>query len=73
MHIPKPVFHPTFNITRASHVVMTVRDLAASKHFYTELIGLIVTEENSDTVYLRGLEEACHHRHYNECSDFPQL
>jgi catechol 2,3-dioxygenase len=61
MHIPKPVFHPTFNITRASHVVITVRDLAASKHFYTELIGLIVTEEDSDTVYLRGLEEACHH------------
>lgn len=61
MHIPKPVFHPAFNITRASHVVMTVSDLAASRRFYTELIGLVVSAEDSDTIYLRGLEEACHH------------
>ncbi|HVG49993.1 MAG TPA: VOC family protein [Xanthobacteraceae bacterium] len=61
MHIPASVFHPSFNITRASHVVMTVKDLAASKHFYTELAGLIVSGEDKDTVYLRGLEEACHH------------
>jgi catechol 2,3-dioxygenase len=61
MHLPEPVFYPAFNITRSSHVVMTVRDLAASKHFYTELVGLIVTEETQDALYLRGLEEACHH------------
>jgi catechol 2,3-dioxygenase len=61
MRIPPPVFHPAFNITRASHVVLIVRDLAASKRFYTELVGLIVTQETGDTVYLRGLEEACHH------------
>src|SRR4051812_45580388 len=61
MHIPKPVYYPSFNITRASHVVMTVKDLAASRRFYTELVGLVVSAEDSDTVYLRGLEEACHH------------
>ena len=61
MKIPAPVYHPSFNITRASHVVMTVKDLAASKHFYTEVVGLIVSDEDSNTVYLRGLEEACHH------------
>jgi catechol 2,3-dioxygenase len=61
MQIPKPVFHPAFNITRASHVVMTVKDLATSRRFYTELIGLVVSSEDSDTIYLRGLEEACHH------------
>jgi catechol 2,3-dioxygenase len=61
MKIPAPVYHPSFNITRASHVVMTVKNLAASKHFYTEVVGLIVSEEDSNTVYLRGLEEACHH------------
>jgi catechol 2,3-dioxygenase len=61
MKIPPPVFHPAFNITRASHVVMTVRDLAVSKFFYTELVGLIVSDEDAGTVYLRGLEEACHH------------
>ena len=29
MTIPSPVYDPPFNITRASHVVLTVRDLAA--------------------------------------------
>lgn len=61
MHIPQPVFYPPFNITRASHVVMSVRDLDASRAFYTELIGLVVSDEDKDTVFLRGLEEACHH------------
>jgi catechol 2,3-dioxygenase len=72
MRIPPPVFHPDFNITRASHVVMRVRDLAASKYFYTELVGLIVTEESGDTVYLRGLEEACHHSLVLRQGDTPQ-
>jgi catechol 2,3-dioxygenase len=61
MHVPKPVYRPAFNITRASHVVMTVKDLAASRRFYTELVGLVVSAETPDTIYLRGLEEACHH------------
>jgi catechol 2,3-dioxygenase len=61
MHIPKPVYDPAFNLTRASHVVITVRDLAASRAFYTELVGLVVSEEDRDSIYLRGLEEACHH------------
>ncbi|MGA7580980.1 MAG: hypothetical protein WBW59_06725 [Pseudolabrys sp.] len=30
MSIPDPVFRPAFNITRASHVVHRVRDLAKS-------------------------------------------
>ncbi len=61
MTIPKPNYAPPFNITRASHVVLTVRDLEASLAFYCELIGLVVSERTGDTVYLRGLEEACHH------------
>lgn len=52
---------PPFNVTRASHVVLHVRDLAASKHFYTELIGLVVSDEDEHTVWLRGLEERGHH------------
>jgi len=61
MAIPSPVYAPPFNITRASHVVLTVRDLAASRRFYTEVIGLAVSGGDHETVYLRGLEEACHH------------
>ena len=55
------VLHPPFNITRASHVVLGVTDLAASKAFYTEAVGLIVSDETDRAVYLRGLEETCHH------------
>ena len=52
---------PPFNITRASHVCLTVRDLAASRHFYTEVLGLVVSSEENGVLYLRGIEEACHH------------
>ncbi len=61
MNLPQTNFKPPFNITRASHLVLTVRDLAASRAFYTEVIGLLVTEESADTLYLRGVEETCHH------------
>jgi catechol 2,3-dioxygenase len=61
MPIPKTNFSPPFNITRASHVVLTVRDLTISRQFYTEVIGLVVTHESESEAYLRGVEEACHH------------
>lgn len=61
MAIPETNFDPPFNVTRSSHVVLTVRDLARSRDFYTEVIGLKVTEETGDEIYLRGLEETCHH------------
>jgi len=59
--IHPPVYDPPFNVTRASHAVLAVRDLAASKAFYVDLIGLVVSDEDEDTVYLRGLAEVCHH------------
>ena len=59
--IPAPVFDPPFRITRASHAVLAVRDLEASRAFYTDVAGLVVTAETSDALYLRGIEEACHH------------
>ncbi len=61
MAVPMTNFSPAFNITRASHIVLTCRDLAASRKFYTEVIGLLVTHESADTLYLRGVEETCHH------------
>ncbi len=59
--LPQPVFDPPFNVTRMSHVVLTVPDLAACRHFYTEVIGLVVSDEDAHAIYLRGLEETCHH------------
>src|SRR3984893_12626166 len=59
--IPKPNYDPPFNITRASHSVLQVKDLAKSRAFYVDLIGLIVSDEDNDTLYLRGVAEVCHH------------
>ena len=61
MPVPETNFSPPFNITRASHVVLTTRDMKLSRSFYTEVIGLLVTHESDDEIYLRGVEETCHH------------
>ncbi|WP_306231600.1 3,4-dihydroxyphenylacetate 2,3-dioxygenase [Agrococcus beijingensis] len=59
--LPVTNFDPPFAVTRASHVSLAVTDLEASRDFYRDVIGLVVTEETDDAVYLRGLEEAAHH------------
>ena len=61
MPLPKPVYYPPFNITRASHVVLTSRDLEKSRDFYEQVIGLVLSDRDADTLYFRGLEEMCHH------------
>jgi catechol 2,3-dioxygenase len=61
IQIPKTARPAPFQVTRASHLTFTVGDLARSRDFYTEVIGLAVTDEDSDTIYLRGLEERSHH------------
>jgi catechol 2,3-dioxygenase len=61
MPISKTELSPPFNITRASHIVLRVRDLPASRDFYTEVIGLLVSHETDAETYLRGVEETCHH------------
>ena len=59
--LPVTNTNPAFTLTRASHVAMAVTDLERSRDFYRDVIGLVVSEETDDTVYLRGLEEAAHH------------
>jgi catechol 2,3-dioxygenase len=61
MRLPDPVYDPPFQITRASHAVLKVADLAVSEVFYTQILGLVVTTREADRLYLRGLEETCHH------------
>ena len=50
-----------FDIMRAAFVELQVTDLAASEHFYAELLGMIVSARTGDAVYLRGWEERQHH------------
>ncbi len=61
MAIPRSVHPAPFNTTRASHVVLTVMDLGLSRAFYCDALGFAISEEDGDALYLRGIEEACHH------------
>lgn len=61
MTIPATVLNPPFNITRISHVVLTVNDLNVSREFYADLLGFVVSAQEDDVLYLRGLEEQSHH------------
>ena len=61
MPVPAPVLYPPFNILRLSHVEYRVTDLAASRAFYVDTLGLQVTHEDAETIYLRAMEERGHH------------
>jgi catechol 2,3-dioxygenase len=61
MPVRKPVLDPPFNVVRASHVEFGVRDIAASRAFYVDCLGYLVTEETRDALYLRAVEERNHH------------
>jgi catechol 2,3-dioxygenase len=59
--IGTPPASPPFDIVRAAFVELHVADLAASEHFYAELLGMVVGARTDDAVYLRGWEERQHH------------
>jgi catechol 2,3-dioxygenase len=61
MPIPAPNLYPPFNIVRLSHVEYLVTDLAASRAFYVDTLGLQVTYEDDLRIYLRAMEERGHH------------
>jgi len=61
MAVKPPVFEPPFNILRVSHVELGVTDVAASRAFYVDCLGMLVSDETRDALYLRGIEERNHH------------
>ena len=71
MPIPAPNLYPDFNTIRLSHVCLNVADLAASKRFYTFILGLQITHETDRHVYLRAMEERGHHCVILQKSDHP--
>src|SRR5699024_7591997 len=58
--LPTPTAPPP-DILRCASMELVVTDLAASRDFYHDVLGLVVTEEDENTVYLRTLEEFIHH------------
>lgn len=71
MPIPTPNLYPDFNTVRLSHVRYNVKDLQASKAFYADTLGLQVSDESDDRVYLRAMEERGHHCMVLQQSDSP--
>ena len=61
MPVPAPNLYPAFNTIRLSHACLNVADLEASKRFYTDILGLQVTDETPTHLYLRAMEERGHH------------
>ena len=61
MPVPAPNLYPPFNTVRLSHVEFSVTDLARSRAFYVDTLGLQVTGEDASTIYLRAMEERGHH------------
>ncbi len=61
MPIPASVLYPPFHVVRLNHVQLTVTDLARSRAFWADTVGLQVTGETPDRLYLRAMEERGHH------------
>ncbi len=73
MPIRRPAATPPFRIVRASHIEYGVGDLSASRAFWVDALGFIVTEQTADTLYLRGLEERNHHSVILRRADTPTI
>ena len=58
--IPTPKA-PAPDILRCAYMELVVTDLEASRKFYVDVLDLIVTEEDENTIYLRSFEEFIHH------------
>lgn len=58
--IPTPSVAPP-DIVRCAYMDLVVTDLAKSREFYVDVLGLTVTEEDENAIYLRSIEEFIHH------------
>jgi 3,4-dihydroxyphenylacetate 2,3-dioxygenase len=59
MALPDSVAPP--DIVRAAYAELIVTSLAEARHFWVDLIGFVVTYEDSGALYLRGYDELMHH------------
>ncbi len=73
MPIPPPNLRPPFNIVRLSHVELGIRDLAWARAFYVDTLGLQVSAEDDERIYLRALEERGHHSMILRKSETPEV
>lgn len=64
---------PAPDIIRAAHAELVVTDLAAARWFYVDLLGLLVSDEDDQAIYLRAFEEYLHHSLVLRAGDRPAL
>lgn len=55
--LPKTADPPPFDILRLSHLTLRVTDMARSRAFYVDAMGLQPTHEGGGVLRLRGMEE----------------
>ncbi|HLS02115.1 MAG TPA: VOC family protein, partial [Beutenbergiaceae bacterium] len=58
--IPTPTSPPP-DVLRCAYIELQVTDLEASRKFYVDVLGLVVTAEDDNAIYLRTFEEFIHH------------
>ena len=56
-----PFVDAPFDILRISHIELGVSDLGAAKAFWSDTLGLQVSDEADGRLYLRAMEERQHH------------
>ncbi len=49
------------DVLRCAYAELIVTDLVKSREFYVDVLGLVVTHEDDDAIYLRAFEEYLHH------------
>jgi 3,4-dihydroxyphenylacetate 2,3-dioxygenase len=49
------------DIVRSAYAELIVTDLERARWFWVEMLGLVVTAEDSEALYLRGYDELTHH------------
>src|SRR5580700_8548100 len=49
------------DIVRSAYATLVVTDLAEARRFWVDLLGFVVTYEDSGALYLRGYDELTHH------------
>ena len=49
------------DIIRSAYATLVVTDLAEARRFWVDLLGFVVTDEDSSALYLRGYDELTHH------------
>ena len=64
---------PPPDVIRSGYAELVVTDLDASRWFYVDVLGLVVTAEEPDALYLRAFEEYLHHSLVLRRGDAPAL